>query len=186
MDRGGSKIPRNADPAPPEAPSYKDLVGKLKSQKAPEIGPVTPSRPRERSPRRGDRRPLEVQRRRQKDSSSLFPGGDDREEALTRRNKTIPKEDTVPKGPQQFRITEKRRAETDIYNRNKRPNPAAEKYPSRKRKATGPPDPENPQATTKPPPRPEGRLTTRNRIKPQPKPKPKPDTSRNKNRNKKK
>jgi hypothetical protein len=98
MDPGGTKIPRNADPAPSQAPSYKDLVGKIKSQKAPEIGPVTPSRPRERSPPRGDRRPLEAQRRRQKDSSSLFPSGDSREEAVARRNKTIPKEDTIPKG----------------------------------------------------------------------------------------
>jgi hypothetical protein len=58
MDPGGTKIPRSANPAPMRAPSYKDLVGKLKSQKAPEIGPVIPSstRPRERSPLRGDRR----------------------------------------------------------------------------------------------------------------------------------
>jgi hypothetical protein len=186
LDVGGTKIPRNADPAPPQAPSYKDLVGKLKSQKAPEIGPVTPSRPRERSPPRGDRRPLEAQRRRQKDFSSLFPGGDEREEALARRNKTIPKADTIPKATQRFDISDKRKAETDIYRRNKRPNPAAEKFPTRKRKAVGPPDSEYEQDLRKPPPKPEERRTARNRIKPESKPKPKPDTSRNKTRNKKK
>jgi len=132
---------------------------------------------------------MEVQRRRQKDSASLFPSGDNREEALARRNKTIPKEaPPIPKGAQQLRITEKRRAETDIYRRNKRPNPAAEKYPSRKRKAEGPPDTEYQQDLRKAPPKPEGRLTARNKIKRDPKPKPKaepkPVASRNR-RNKK-
>jgi hypothetical protein len=181
MDPGGTKIPRNADPAPMQAPSYKDLVGKLKTQKAPEIGPSS-TRPRERSPRRGDRRPLEVQRRGEKDSASLFPSGDNREEALARRNKTIPK-----RTPQEFRITEKRRAETDIYNRNKRPNPAAEKYPSRKRKAEGPPSTEYEQDLRKAPPNAEGRLTSRNKLKRPPKPpESKPDATRNRNRNRNK
>jgi hypothetical protein len=132
---------------------------------------------------------MEVQRSRQKDSASLFPSGDNREEALARRNKTIPKEGpSIPKSAQQLRITEKRRAETDIYRRNKRPNPAAEKYPSRKRKAEGPPD-EYQQDLRKAPPKPEGRLTSRNKIKREPKPKPKPEpkpvATRNRNRNKK-
>jgi hypothetical protein len=166
---GGTKIPRNADPAPMEQPSYKDLVGKLKQQKAPDIGPS--SRPRERSPSRGDRRPIDVQRR--NGSASLFPGGDSREEALARRNKTIPRE--APPPPQQFRITEKRKSETDLFRRNKRPNPAAEKYPSRKRKAEGPPDSEYQQDLRKAPPKPEGRLTSRNRLVRAPKPKATPE-----------
>ena len=33
-----------------------------------------------------------------------------------------------------------------------------------KRKATGPPDPENPQARQKPPPKPEGRLKAKGRV----------------------
>ena len=189
MDPGtGTKIPRNADPGPMQAPSYKDLVGKLKSQKAPEIGPTPSTRPRSRSPSRGDRRPMEVQRSRQKEAASLFPSGDGREEALARRNKTIPKEGPIPKGAQQLRITEKRRADTDIYRRNKRPNPAAinPKFASRKRKAEGPPD-EYQQDLRKAPPKPDGRLTSRNKIKrePKPKPEPKPVATRNKTRNKK-
>jgi hypothetical protein len=104
---------------------------------------------------------------------------------MARRNKTIPK-DTIPKETQRFDMSDKRKAETDIYRRNKRPNPAAEKYPSRKRKAVGPPDTEYEQDLRKPPPKPEGRLTARNRIKPESKPKPKADTSRNRTRNKKK
>ena len=88
----GIKITRTADPAPAQAPSYNDLVGKLKANSAPNIGP---SRPRSRSPRRGDRRPLNVQRteeeRAQRGGGILFPGGDGREEAMSRRSKTIPK-----------------------------------------------------------------------------------------------
>ena len=167
-DFGGTKIPRTADPAPMAAPSYNDLVGKLKQTKAPQIGPITPSRPRSRSPRRGDRRPLDVQRREeeraQRGDGILFPGGDGREQALARRSKTIPKNvpakefyigDTGTKrsgtpGVEQLRQT------TDT--RKPRPNPAGgnQKIAGKKRKATS--DPENPQATSKPPPRPQGRI----------------------------
>ena len=124
---GGAKILRNADPAPAAAPSYKDLVGKLKkaSEVKPFANPVTPSRPRERSPPRGDRRPLEAQRKSKKDSAALFPGGDGREEALSRRSKTIPKADTKA-----FYIGErgeKRKATTDIYSRTKPAQLAAAK-----------------------------------------------------------
>ena len=141
LDTGSSaKISRNADPAPAAAPSYKDLVGKLKKAKAPEVkpfaNPVTPSRPRERSPPRGDRRPLEAQRKSKKDSAALFPGGDGREEALSRRSKTIPKAD-----PKAFYIGErgeKRKAATDIYSRAKPAQPAAPKQGT-KRKAVAPP-----------------------------------------------
>ena len=152
MDPGGAKIPRNADPAPMATPSYKDLVGKLKGQKAAEVGPITPSRPRERSPPRGDRRPLDAQRRPKKDSSALFPGGDGREEALARRSKTIP-------GPPEFYIGDqgtKRPATKQISRSTKPPNPAAvnPKFASRKRKAEGPPDTDIAQDRRRPPPRP--------------------------------
>ena len=168
MDGGRTKIPRTADPAPPQAPSYNDLVGKLKQTKAPQIGPVTPSRPRSRSPRRGDRRPLEVQRREeertQRGGGIRFPGGDGREEALAKRSKTIPKK----KPAQEFYIgdggtkrqgdpgVEQLRQSTDT--RRKRPNPAAgnQKLIGGKRKATSQPD--EAQAKRKPPPKPEGRF----------------------------
>ena len=159
LDPGSAKIPRNADPAPAAPPSYKDLVGKLK--KAPEVkpfsNPVTPSRPRERSPPRGDRRPLGEQRRSKKDSTALFPGGDGREEALSRRSKTIPK----GSGPKEFYIGdrgEKRKASEPLVDRRKAPNQrqldaaAGSRSAPVKRKATS--GPVEPQATRRPPPGP--------------------------------
>ena len=138
-----------------------------------------PSRPRERSPRRGDMRPLEVQRREEaknrRGGSILFPGGDGREEAMARRSKTIPKEE-----PKKMRVPEcyigeqgvKRKRESGIFDqdereRRARPNPARgnQKLTGYKRKATGPPDPENPQARRKPPPKPEGRLDRKGNTK---------------------
>ena len=158
LDTGSSaKIPRNADPAPAAPPTYKDLVGKLK--KAPEVkpfsSPVTSSRPRERSPPRGDRRPLEAQRKSKKDSAALFPGGDGREEALSRRSKTIPKAD-----PKAFYIGErgeKRKATTDIYSRTKPAQPAPPKKGT-KRKAVAAPSAAIEQDRRRPPPKPQGRL----------------------------
>ena len=95
----------------------------------------------------------------------LFPGGDGREEAMARRSKTIeePKKRRVPEyyiGDQ----GEKRKREATSLRREDgprpRPNPARsnQKLLGSKRKATGPPDPENPQARRKPPPKPKGRL----------------------------
>jgi len=161
LDTGSSaKISRNADPAPAAAPSYKDLVGKLKKAKAPEVkpfaNPVTSSRPRERSPPRGDRRPLEAQRKSKKDSAALFPGGDGREEALSRRSKTIPKNS----GPKAFYIGdqgERRKADTDIYSRAKPAQPAAPKQGT-KRKAVAPPSAAIEQDRKRPAPKPQGRL----------------------------
>ena len=169
-DFGSTKVPRTAEPAPMAAPSYTDLVGKLKQTKAQEVGPIAPSRPRERSPRRGDRRPLEVQRREearaQRGGGVLFPGGDGREEAMARRPKTVPKSRPATefyigeggtKRPGEPGVEQLRQA-TDT--RRKRPNPGAgnQKLAGGKRKATGPPDPENPQASRKPPPKPQGRI----------------------------
>ena len=159
LDPGGAKIPRNADPAPAAPPTYKDLVGKLK--KAPEVkpfsNPVTPSRPRERSPPRGDRRPLGEQRRPKKESAGLFPGGDGREEALSRRSKTIPK----ASGPQEFYIGdrgEKRKASEPPDDRRRAPNQrqldakTAPRPAPVKRKATS--GPADSQAKRKQPPGP--------------------------------
>ena len=177
-DFGSTKVPRTADPAPSAAPSYTDLVGKLKQTKAQEVGPVAPSRPRERSPRRGDRRPLEVQRREearaQRGGGVLFPGGDGREEALARRSKTVPRS----RPPTGFYIGEggtKRPGEPGVEQlrqatdtRRKRPNPGGgnQKLAGGKRKATGPPDAENPQASRKPPPKPQGRIGNTKYSKP--------------------
>ncbi len=130
-----------------------------------------PSRPRERSPRRGDMRPLEVQRREEaknrRGGGVLFPGGDGREEAMARRSKTIPKEEKK-KAPEYYigdRGEKRKRVsgkfDLDEWRRRGLPNPAPGNYQKRmgeKRKATGPPDPENPQARRKPPPKPDGRL----------------------------
>jgi hypothetical protein len=141
-----------------QPPNYLDLVKKLeqlKEQKPSFDNRITPILLRERSPNLGDRRPLAVQRRRQRDSAALFPGGDDREEALARRSKTVPKE-------------------------------APTQRTGSKRKATGPADPENEQRTRRPPPKPEGRLTSRNRIRPEPKPKPDPKSKPDRSRTKKK
>ena len=146
-------IPANADPAPPAPPSFNELVGQIKS--APSIG----SRPRERSPRRGDRRPLPVQRGEASGHWSGMPG-DAREEALARRSRTIP-------SSQSFDISRnpKRKAETDLSQGQKRPQP----FPGGARPRQGPrqggvkrplddstPNPQ--QVTRKPPPKPEGRL----------------------------
>jgi hypothetical protein len=176
-DFGSTKIPRTADPAPMAAPSYTDLVGKLKANKAQEVGPIPPSRPRERSPRRGDRRPLEVQRREearaQRGGGVLFPAGDGREEAMARRSKTIPKSqpakefyigDGGTKRPGEPSVEQLRQA-TDT--RRKRPNPGGgnQKLAGGKRKATGPPD-ENPQASRKPP-KPQGRFGNTKYSKPE-------------------
>ena len=143
-------------------------MGKIKKAE-----PVGPSRPRKRSPRRGDMRPLEVQRReeakKKRGGGILFPGGDGREEALARRSKTLPKED-----PKTYYIGEqgvKRKRVSgrfDMEERGRRgmPNPAPannQKRTGQKRNAKGPPDPENPQARRKPPPKPDGRLTRPNR-----------------------
>ena len=146
-----SAIPASAEPAPPAAPSYKDLVGQIKS--APVIGPT---RPRERSPRRGDRRPLPVQRGEASGHWSSL-AGDSREEALARRSGTI------PSGPESFDISRnpKRKAETDLSQGRKRPQP----FPGGARPRTGgtkrpldPSDPNPQQISRKPPPKPEGRL----------------------------
>jgi hypothetical protein len=132
------------------------LVSQLK--KAPEVkpfaNPTTPSRPRERSPPRGDRRPLTTQRKAKKDSSALFPGGDGREEALSRRSKTIPKA-----APEAFYIGEqgeKRKATTDIYSRVKPAQPG--KTQGTKRKAAAPPSAFIEQDRKRPAPKPQGRL----------------------------
>ena len=111
-------------------------------------------------------RPLEVQRREEaknrRGGGVLFPGGDGREEAMARRSKTLPKED-----PKTYYIGDqgvKRKREATSLRREDgprpRPNPARsnQKLLGGKRLATGPPDPENPQARRKPPPKPEGRL----------------------------
>jgi hypothetical protein len=163
------------------APSYQDLVGLLKESKAPAVGPVTPSRPRERSPKRADRRPLEVQNReqelaRRRGGGVIIPGGDGREEAMAMRSRTIPKPKRTtrlrekrasPKPKEQpFLIgREKRPAGTSVEElrraedaRKKPPNPAAANSKrGQKRKATGPPGGEA-QTSRKPPPKPEGRL----------------------------
>ena len=175
-DFGRTKIPRTADPAPMAAPSYTDLVGKLKQNKAQEVGPVAPSRPRERSPRRGDRRPLEVQRREearaQRGGGVLFQGGDGREEAMARRSKTIPK--SMP--AREFYIGEggtKRPGDPGVEQlrkatdrRSKRPNPGGGNQKlAGKRKATGPPD--DPQPSRKPPPKPQGMFGNTKYSKPE-------------------
>jgi hypothetical protein len=116
---------------------------------------------------RGDRRPLEVQRReqarRQTGGGVLFPGGDGREEAMARRSKTVPKQSN----PQEFFIGKntKRPASASVEQlrqtadtRKKPPNPAvANTKRGEKRKAVSPPGGQ-PQASSKPPPKPQGRL----------------------------
>lgn len=117
LDTGGTMIPANADPAPMAPPNYLELVRKLEHLK--EIqpsfdNPVGTSRPRIRTPRRGDRRPLEVQRRRQKDPDLMFPGGDNRDEALARRSKTVPRARKATGAPSD-----------EIVQDRRRPNPQA-------------------------------------------------------------
>ena len=86
---------------------------------------------------------------------------------MARRSKTIPKEEPKKKRAQEHYIGEqgvKRKREATSLRREEGPwpgpNPARsnQKVLGGKRKATGPPDPENPQARRKPPPKPEGRL----------------------------
>ena len=121
-------------------------------------------------------RPLEVQRREEaknrRGGGILFQGGDGREEAMARRSKTIPKEEPKKKRAQEHYIGEqgvKRKREATSLRREDgprpRPNPARGnlKLIGGKRKATGPPDPENPEARRKPPPKPEGRQKSSNR-----------------------
>ena len=168
VQAAGTAIPRDADPAPPAAHSYNDLVGKIKKAE-----PVGPSRPRERSPRRGDRRPIEVQRREEaknrRGGGVLFPGGDGREEAIAMRSKTIPKEEPKKGKTPEYYIGDqgvKRKSvpsKLDMEESGRRgmPNPApgnSTKRTGQKRIARGPPDPENLQPRRKPPPKPEGRL----------------------------
>ena len=165
----GTPIPRDADPAPPAAHSYNDLVGKIKKAE-----PVGPSRPRERSPRRGDRRPIEVQRREEakvrRGGGVLFPGGDGREEAIAMRSKTIPKETPKKGKTQEYYIGElagKRKRVSNRFDREEigrrgMPNPA----PGNNSKRTGQKRkeslvPETPQPNRKPPPKPAGRLNAR-------------------------
>ena len=139
-------MPASADPAPPAAESYSNLVGRIKS--APVISGN--SRPRERSPKRPDRRPLSVQR---EEASSLFPGGNKREKTVGRE---VPAA-RAPRRPQHVSLRDpgtKRKAETDIYNRKKRPNPATSKTIGVKRKAEGPAQDDRPRR--KPPPKPDG------------------------------
>ena len=139
-------IPASADPAPPAAESYSNLVGRIKS--APVISGS--SRPRERSPKRPDRRPLSVQR---EEAASLFPGGNKRERTVGREVPAAP----PPRRPQHVSLRDpgtKRKAETDIYSRKKRPNPATSKTIGVKRKAQGPAQDDRPKR--KPPPKPDG------------------------------
>ena len=90
----------------------------------------------------------------------MFPGGDGREEALSRRSKTIPKADAKA-----FYIGErgeKRKADTDIYSRAKPAQPAAPKQGT-KRKAVAPPSATIEQDRKKPAPKPQGRLAPKDR-----------------------
>ena len=87
---------------------------------------------------------------------------------MARRSKTIPKEEPKKKRAPEYYIGDrgvKRKRELDVVDqdereRKARPNQARgnQKLTGHKRKATGPPDPENPQARREPPPKPEGRL----------------------------
>ena len=86
---------------------------------------------------------------------------------MARRSKTIPKEEPTKKRVQEHYIGKqgvKRKREATSLRREEgprpRPNPARgnQELIGGKRKATGPPDPENPQVRRKPPPKPEGRL----------------------------
>ncbi len=144
-------MPASAEPAPPAAPSYGDLVSRIKS--APVIGS---SRPRERSPPRADRRPLSVQR----GEASLFPAGDRRERRVGREvPAAVPAAVPAPRRPQHVSFRDpatKRKATEDIYSRKKRPNPATSKTIGAKRKADGPAQDDRPRR--KPPPKPNGRL----------------------------
>ena len=94
---------------------------------------------------------------------------------MARRSKTIPKEEPKKRRVPEYYIGEQgvmRKRESGIFDqdereRKSRPNPARgnQKLTGHKRKATGPPDPENPQARRKPPPKPEGRLDRKGNTK---------------------
>ena len=60
---------------------YRDLIRQMAD--------AEPAGPRERSPRRGDRRPLAVQRADQE--AAMAPAGNKREIAMAKRDKTIPR-----------------------------------------------------------------------------------------------
>jgi hypothetical protein len=152
-----SAIPASAPPAPAAPPSYGDLIGQIKS------APVIGSRPRERSPRRGDRRPLGVQRGEsskawwQSASRATGMAGDSREEAMARRSSTIPSAEsyTIDRNP-------KRKAETDLAQTRARPQP----FPGGSRPRMGgtkrpAEDDPMPGQAKKPPPKPSGRMTSR-------------------------
>ena len=82
----------------------------------------------------------------------LFPGGNKREKNVGRE---VPA--AAPRGPQYVSFRDpgtKRKAETDIYNRKKRPNPATSKTIGVKRKAEGPAQDDRPKR--KPPPKRDG------------------------------
>lgn len=150
-----SAIPASADPAHPAPPSFNELVGQIK--RAPVIGPT---RPRSRSPGRGDRRPLSVQRGEAKPHWSQLRG-DGREEALARRSRTL------PSGPESYDIgrNPKRKAEDDLAQTRKRPQPfpfGTRPRPGGVKRPLDESDPNLPrQVRKKPPPKPEGRLSAR-------------------------
>lgn len=182
VDGRGTKIPRSAEPAPAQAPFYNDLVGKLKQTTPPQIGPIIPSRPRSRSPRRGDRRPLNLQKtgeeRAQRGGGILFPGGDGREEAMAKRGRGVPTSASCAKNfkpgfdftskpePERFSIgtpprgTKRAGRNPDVwlYDRKPRPNQGGGnlKLIRGKRKATSQPD--DPQTDRKPAPGKPGRI----------------------------
>ena len=94
---------------------------------------------------------------------------------MARRSKTIPKEEPKKGKVPEYYIGEqgeKRKRESSIFDqdereRRARPNPARgnQKLSGYKRRATGPPDPENPQARRKPPPKPEGCVDRKDNTK---------------------
>ena len=152
-------VPASAPGAPPAPPSYQELVGKLKH--AEKVGPL---RPRSRSPPRGDRRPLGVQRGESSRHWSAMPG-DSRETALARRS-NLPGTAPPSSGPEQFSIARnpKRRAEDDLAQTRKRPQPFPGGARSRQGGTKRPLDQSGPnpqQVSRKPPPKPEGRLPSR-------------------------
>ena len=80
----------------------------------------------------------------------MFPSGDGREEALSRRSKTIPKEYYI--GDRR----DKRKAASDIYDRVKPAQPKPKQ--GTKREAVAPPSATIVQDSRRPPPKPRGRL----------------------------
>ena len=117
-------------PAPASNPfSYNDLVGKIARAEK-----VRPSRPRERSPSRGDTRPLEVQQREEaknrRGGGAIFQGGHGREEPMARRSKILPKEDPKRKVQEHYigeQGVKRKREATSLSGEEgprPRPNPA--------------------------------------------------------------